>query len=393
MNEKSNYGIRKWYVDELIENMEEERKRIEIEFKSNTDKDITDNNNILKYVEIEKLNKTSLKERFEKTGDLNIELIIKYRSIKDKLSKIKGFKESIKTEKHTKMYEGEIVSEWESYSISPTFALRNDGTVTVSKPSFPFTIEQIKNIICFEHAIIFNNLTEILTFLRKYKNVIKYGSTSKFLIINTTLYVSIFEMEDFFPYDFSTEEEENEAKELIEEFKKEYVYKIKPDIEKKIEFTIEKDTKTANIKEKTDKKVEDVVDIKGQINHVADTMVKFNSMIDKLNAEKVDNMKKEEKKHYVSKMGDIELNYTKKTVLVNSFNIAELFFQSANTDELKANVFNLLNGLTPTWSNIDNFNFAIDGLNITASLDVEMIDTEEKYILSLEDGKLKITAI
>jgi uncharacterized membrane protein YheB (UPF0754 family) len=200
-------------------------------------------------------------------------------------------------------------------------------------------------------------------------------------------------MEDFFPYDFSTEEEENEAKELIEEFKKEYVYKIKPDIEKKIEFTIEKDTKTANIKEKTDKKVEDVVDIKGQINHVADTMVKFNSMIDKLNAEKVDNMKKEEKKHYVSKMGDIELNYTKKTVLVNSFNIAELFFQSANTDELKANVFNLLNGLTPTWSNIDNFNFAIDGLNITASLDVEMIDTEEKYILSLEDGKLKITAI
>lgn len=394
MNQKSSFGIRLWYLEELLKQMEEEIDEIKIDFKKNTNIDITNNSDVCKYVGISKMNKTALQEQFERTENENIELIIKYRSTKDKLSKFKGFYDKLNIETEEKVIEevdGSKTTEVSRHaSINPLFKLNEKGAVTVSQPSIPFSKEQIQQIFVYEYAIPFDSLQEIVAFLRKYKSVVKYGHSSKFLIINTTLYVSIFEMEDFFPFDFSSEAEENEVKELIEEFKREYVYKIEPDIEENIELTIEKDSKTANIEEKNDKKVEDVIDIKGQINHVAETLNKFNAVLDKLNAEKHEMIKEEEKKHYVGKIGNIELNYTKKTVLINSLNLAELFFQSANAEELKTNTFYFLSSLTTTLSNVDNYQFAIAGLDITASIDVELVETEERCTLTFADGQLKI---
>jgi hypothetical protein len=413
MNEKSNYVVNKYYIDALIEEMEEEKSRVEIEFKQNTNIDISDNKNVLKHVKVDKLNKTALEEQFTKTGDKNIEFVIKYRSLKDKLSKFRGFAKNIKTE---------IIYERDSFYINPKFKLNEDGGVTIAEPALPFAIDQIQHALRFEYAIPFNSLNEIIEFIRKYKDLF-WGSrdTSTFLIKNTTLYATMMDNEmEIMPFAFSVEEEK-EVRKLIPEFYNKYKkYKlvevnfwhydeegvkqlkkqwekdvaevIDNKIEENIEHDIENNTKVANLEEKNEKNPEakDIVDIKGQINHVAETLNKFNAVLDKLNAEKHEIIKEEEKKHYVGKIGNIELNYTKKEVLINSFNPAELFFESSNTEELKTNTFYFLSSLTTTFSNIYNYQFILDGLNITASLNIELIEIEEKCTLSLADGQLKI---
>ena len=422
INQKSNFGIRLWYLEELIKNTEDEKNRIEIEFKKNTNIDIINNSAVIKYVGISKLNKTALQEKFEKTGNKNIELIIKYRSIADKLSKFKGFYEKVNIETEEKIIDeidGSKTTKISRHaSINPIFKLNEKGAVTVSQPNIPFSMEQIQHIFVKEYAIPFNSLEEIIAFLKRYKNLFWSGAgSSTFLIINTTLYATMLDDEmDIMPFSFELDEE-GEVRKLIKEFYNKYKkYKlvdvnfwgytdikqrkeiwgkdiaeeIEPKIDEKIEHEIEKDIKIANLEEKNEKNPEDIVDIKEQINHVAETLNKFNIVMDKLNAEKAEIKKEEEKKLYLGKMGNIELNYTKKMVLVNSLNLAELFFQSSNAEELKTNTFYFLSSLTTTLSNIDNYQFAIAGLDITASIDVELVETEETCTLTLKNGQLNI---
>lgn len=399
MNEKSNYVVNKYYIDALIKNMGEEKDRIKIEFKDSTKIDIFDNKAVMKYVGIGKINKIALQEQFEKTRNINIDLVLKYRTLTDKLAKIKGFIENIKIEKHIEKIEGETATEREGFRINPVFKLNEKGAVTVSQPSIPLSMHQIQQALKFEYAIPFTSLAEIVAFLKEYKDLSwKGNATSTFLIISTTLYINILDNErDIMPFSYEIEEEA-EVRKLIKEFYDKYKkYKLveanfwnypekalqqqkefwerdiaENKIEEKIELEIEKDIETANLEEKNEKNPEDIVDIKGQVDHIAETA------------------EEETKKHYVSKTGNIEVNYTKKEIDVNRFDIAELFFESSSVEELRKNTYNFLNALTPTWSNVDNYKFSITGLKITATLEVELIETEEICTLTIENGQLNI---
>lgn len=165
---------------------------------------------------IDKVTQTGLKELYSQTGNQIFDKLANYYKLDDKVSKIQGFMKNCVEE-----------SEY-SLIINPVFALNSSGGTSISKPSLPFSIYEIKSILRFTTAINFNSMEEIIDFLKKYKGIIVVTpDQSNFLILNMTLYLEMIDSFDALTPVELVENKQDIVEDLVNKFYQEF-YEVEP---------------------------------------------------------------------------------------------------------------------------------------------------------------------
>lgn len=226
LNDKSKYEVNLKYARELIENIEREKEELKREIIKITAVDPADKKAMLNYLNefgfrISKYTNTALQELLNDTGNKLFEMLLSFNRKVDKHIKLNSFYNNIETVEKTVKIDNEENVRKTAY-ISPTFALNSKEAVSISKPSLPFSIDEIKSILGYRYAIQLNSLEDIAGLLKKYSALINQeANVSNFLIINTTIYLNL---DYFLDVDLQMDAEFKKTKKyaLLKEFVENY---------------------------------------------------------------------------------------------------------------------------------------------------------------------------
>jgi hypothetical protein len=183
------------------------------------------------------LSKKILEELFAETDDEFFNLLIQYRSVSDKYTKAVSFMKYASNADFDKENK-ELIKDFMNDNIREEdrkkFKRRvkfnhniKNGAVIVSNPSIPFSLEDIKEIFRFNFVYRGDNLKECLDLfellLQKYQPLLMDDEGGYFIILRNTLFVKVLDDEfDIMPFMFS-EEQEDEVRTLIQQFRKEFI--------------------------------------------------------------------------------------------------------------------------------------------------------------------------
>lgn len=234
----------KKYVKDGVE-LREQLMQIIRDLGIQEDVDLNDNKAVLDIInskflidnKISSLNKKVLEELFADTNDEFFPILMQYRSISDKYTKALSFMKSASNadfDKDNKKLIQEFMSNKLNEADRNNFKRRvkfkhsvKNGAMIVSNPSIPFGIEDIKEIFRFNFVVRIDTLQECLdlleVLLQKYQPLMMDDEGGYFIILRNTLFVKVLDNErDIIPFMFS-EEEEQEVRKLIAEFRRELV--------------------------------------------------------------------------------------------------------------------------------------------------------------------------
>lgn len=377
LNASSKYLVNIGYVENLMKNTEDMKEVLKQDIITATSVDPSNKKAMMAYIkgmghEIDKYTNTALEELLEATDNQLFNTLIKFNKALDKHTKLIGFYNNLSIEVKTNYVDKK---EYRIATISPTFALNINNAVTLSKPSLPFSTEDIKQMLGYSHSLVFSSLEEIANFLRKYKELIEsFPNFSTFLIANTTIYINITtDTFDIIP-DFSqTEKDLLDIEELIKEFNNEFY--PKEEIEEKIELMTEVKVEVANIEEKIDEKVELITEVEEEVVEVIEP--------------------KEHKEgditEYSFGCGHFIIDYSIDSILKGDFEYLKFVMLSQTEDKLKGYTQELLTKLIP-WNNdgVTSYTFTVDTntANITASVEFNCYGRD--YVIELKDYQFNL---
>jgi hypothetical protein len=188
--------------------------------------------------------------------------------------------------------------------------------------------------------------------LKKYQPLLLDDEGGYFIILRNTLFVKVLDNEfDIMPFMFS-EKQEEEARTLIQKFRKEFI-------------EVNQEPGGTGFGCKDYKELEESADL----NSIA--------LASSVTAE------------YNGEFGHIKIDYGNIKVVINDINLLKLIQSSGDIENIKENMGSIFERIIPNNGRLEKFKIDIDRKgSISASADV--IIGGKSYILSLENGEFNI---
>lgn len=213
---------------------------------------------------------TALEELFTETNNSFFQTLIQYRKSSDRFDKVCTFIKKVIDPDFNKADKDNVKAflkkeKFGDIRIGPTAKLNVGGGISLSNPTLPFSVEDIKNLIVeYNVAILCKDMEEVLYLLNKYGDLLVGDD---YLVVGTTFYAEMMRNEDDgFPFPLPTEEKLKHMQDFRTEFLGEKPEQEEPKQE-----------------EKRGEKQEESIFVK-QANHAEQVAEKWNAMCDRLKA-------------------------------------------------------------------------------------------------------------
>lgn len=274
------YRIYTPYVQKMLKETIKEGSKLKKELNTYGKVDFTNNHEVIGFINQtifgreaikgKTISNATLERLYTETGNEFFQTLIAYRKSSDRYTKVTSFiknvidpdfnkddKDSVKAFIEKKKF-GDI-------RIGPIAKLNATGGISLSNPTLPFSVEDIKNLIVeYNVAILCKDMEEVLYLLNKYGDLLVGDD---YLVVGTTFYAEMMRNEDDgFPFPLPTEEELKHMQDFRTEFLGEKPEQEEPKQE-----------------EKRGEKQEESIFVK-QANHAEQVAEKWNAMCDRLKA-------------------------------------------------------------------------------------------------------------
>jgi hypothetical protein len=291
------YSINPYYVKRMLKATIKEGNKLKDELVTHTESfgvivDFANNREVIVFINQTLLGReaikgktisnTILEELYVETHNPFFQTLIKYRRERERYTKVTSFIKNVidlKFNKNDKNSVKEFCNkeEFERITIKPTAKVNASGGISLSNPSLPFRVDDVKNILGYNVAIPCKNMEEVLYVINKYRDLIQ--DWRGYMVIGNILYAEM-DIDSFNTVWMPFDEGYEEYVKLTEEFQREfgvdcYGNKIKeePKQEEKREDELE-EVKTEKIY------------FEQRAEHVAKNVEKWNAMFTRLNATK-----------------------------------------------------------------------------------------------------------
>ncbi|MBN6185692.1 hypothetical protein JQN58_01675 [Aneurinibacillus sp. BA2021] len=198
------YRIKASYVQKMLKETIKEGGKLKKELSKFADIDFTNNREVIGFINKTLLEReaikgkivtnTALEELFTETNHPFFQTLIQYRKSSDRFTKVCSFIKNVIDPNFNKVDIDNVKAflEKEKFGdirIGPTAKLNAGGGISLSNPSLPFSVEDIKHMIVeYNVAIPCKNMEDVLYILNKYGDLL-YGED--FLVIGTTFYADV----------------------------------------------------------------------------------------------------------------------------------------------------------------------------------------------------------
>lgn len=226
------YRIKVSYVQRMLKETIKEGGKLKKELSKFANIDFTNNCEVIEFINKTLLRReaikgktvtnTALEELFTETNNSFFQTLIQYRKSRDRFTKVCSFIKNVIDPDLNKTDKDSVKAfiEKEKFGdirIGPTAKLNVGGGISLSNPSLPFSIEDIKNIIVeYNVAISCKNMEDVLYILNKYEGLL-FGDD--FLVIGTTFYANMVISEwNWIPFPMPEEEDLKHMEEFRREF-------------------------------------------------------------------------------------------------------------------------------------------------------------------------------
>lgn len=237
---KQEYYVDAYHVQRMLKEIIKEGSKLKqeltliaegIDFTNNREVIAFINQTILEREEIKgkTITNTILEEFFAETQNQFFKTLIEYRKSFDRYTKVASFIKNVIDPNFNKKDKRNVKSfmykeNFDRIAIQPAAKVNASGGISISNPSLPFGIEDVKNILGYNVAIPCDNMDGLSFVLSKYKELIiccaGKAKRDEYIVIGNTLYAQM--IVDEFDADPFAEESYFE---LIREFQRKYLDK------------------------------------------------------------------------------------------------------------------------------------------------------------------------
>lgn len=198
------YRINPAYVQEMLKHSITEKENIRVDLSKYAEIDFTINRDVIGFINKNLMGREAirgktisnkiLEELFEETNNLFFQMLIAYRKYDDRYKKVASFIKTIIDSEFNKDNGDSVTAflnqeKFDDVWINPEAKLNSVGGISLSKPSLPFSTEDIKNIFVSDYiAIPCKDMDGVLYILNKYGDLL---NDDNYIVIGTTLYADI----------------------------------------------------------------------------------------------------------------------------------------------------------------------------------------------------------
>ncbi|OLN21218.1 hypothetical protein BTO30_16190 [Domibacillus antri] len=230
------YRIKASYVKKMLEEIIKEGGKLKKELSKFANIDFTNNREVIGFINKTLLGReaikgktvtnTALEELFTETNNSFFQTLMQYRKSSDRFTKVCSFIKNVIDPDFNKADKDnvKVFLEKEKFGdirIGPTAKLNAGGGISLSNPSLPFSVDDIKNMIVeYNVAIPCKSMEDVLYILNKYGDLL-FGED--FLVIGATFYANMIISEwDWIPFPMPKEEDLKHMKDFRREFELDY---------------------------------------------------------------------------------------------------------------------------------------------------------------------------